>query len=357
MNAEEILDGKIVREKEPLNLEMPFEKIDGFITPNDLFYVRCHFPVPKIDIQKWRLRIEGAIEKHVDLSLDDLRKMKSRTITTTLECAGNCRNFLEPKVKGVPWGLGAVGNGTWTGVPLSEVLNLAKPKRNTNEVILEGADNGTVAEAKRPDGKINFARSIPLAKALDDVILAYEMNGAELSPDHGFPLRAIVPGWYAVASIKWLQRIIVTDKPFAGFYQTIDYSYWASRDGLNELTPISELQIKAEIARPHPGEIVPANANVRIHGAAWTGDADITKVEVSTDGAKNWTDARLTGERTRNAWQLWEYDWRTTKNPGKQILVARATDSLGRMQPAQRDPNRGTYMINHLLPIEVEVRN
>jgi DMSO/TMAO reductase YedYZ molybdopterin-dependent catalytic subunit len=356
MSAKEFLNGKIVREKNPLNLEMPFESVDGFITPNELFYVRCHFPVPRILKSEWRLKIEGEVEKHVDLGYDELRKMKSRTIATTLECAGNCRNFLEPKVKGVPWGLGAVGNASWTGVPLSEVLNCAKPRRTALEVILEGADSGDVAEAKRPTGKINFARSIPLEKALDDVLLAYEMNGEELTAEHGFPLRAIVPGWYAVASIKWLQRIVVTDKAFAGFYQTIDYSFWEQRDGFGKLKPITALQIKAEIARPSTGETVSANSSVRIFGAAWTSDADVTKVEVSVDGGKSWNEATLTGERAKNAWQLWEYNWRTPKNPGKHTLVARATDSRGRVQSAERDPDRGTYMISHLLETEVEVR-
>jgi DMSO/TMAO reductase YedYZ molybdopterin-dependent catalytic subunit len=356
MKDRQLLDGKIVRSEEPLNLEMPFESVDGFITPNELFYVRCHFPVPRISKGEWRLKVEGDVEKPVDLGYDELRKMKSRTITSTLECAGNCRNFLEPKAKGVAWGLGAVGNASWTGVSLSEVLKHAKPGRTALEVILEGADRGDVAEAKRPAGKINFARSIPLKKALDDVLLAYEMNGEELTAEHGFPLRAIVPGWYAVASVKWLQRIVVTDKPFAGFYQTIDYSFWEQRDGFGELKPITALQIKAEIARPKTGEIVPANSNVRIFGTAWTSDADVTKVEVSVDNGKSWNESTLTGERTRTAWQLWEYNWRTPKNPGKHILVARATDSEGRTQPRERDPDRGTYMISHLLPTEVEVR-
>ena len=148
----------------------------------------------------------------------------------------------------------------------------------------------------------------------------------------------------------------MTDKPFNGFYQTIDYSYWQRNDGLSALAPITELQIKAEIARPTAGEIVATSSNVRIFGVAWTSDADLTKVEVSVDGGKNWSDAQLTGERTRNAWQLWDYDWRTPKNPGKQTLIARATDSVGRTQSTERDPNYGTYMISHLLPIEVTVQ-
>jgi len=187
-------------------------------------------------------------------------------------------------------------------------------------------------------------------------LLAYKMNGSDLPPENGFPVRAIVPGWYAVASIKWLQRIIVTDQPFTGYYQTIDYAYWKRRAEEPELAPVTELQIKAEIAKPAEGETVPANSNVRVYGAAWTSDGEITKVELSTDGGATWTDANLLGESKSNAWRLWEFDWQTPAAPEKQTLIARATDSLGRTQPVLRDPDRGTYMISHLLPIEVEVQ-
>ena len=151
-------------------------------------------------------------------------------------------------MKGVQWGLGAVGNAEWTGVPLSILLDRAGVKANAREVILEGADDGPLEDPKAPRGNVRFARSIPLAKAREDVLLAYKMNDVDLPPEHGFPVRAIVPGWYAVASIKWFQRIIVTDKPFNGYYQTLDYAFWKRR--LAELVPLSEMQIKAEIARP-----------------------------------------------------------------------------------------------------------
>ncbi|PYK85421.1 MAG: sulfite oxidase, partial [Verrucomicrobia bacterium] len=173
---------------------------------------------------------------------------------------------------------------------------------------------------------------------------------------HGFPLRAIVPGWYAMASIKWLERIIVTNKPFNGYYQTLDYACWKRRGEIADLVPLSEIAIKAEIARPAQGEIISANSKVRIYGAAWTSDDEITKVEVSTDGGSVWSETKLIGAAKRNAWRLWEFDWKTPAKPGKQKLVARATDSQGRTQPIERDPDRGTYMINHLLPITVEVR-
>ena len=352
---QQFIDGKIVRGEAPLNLEMPFETLDGFITPTKSFYVRTHFPIPKIDKNKWRLRIEGEVEKPFEINYDGLLKLESNKIAATLECAGNNRNFLEPKVKGVQWGLGAVGNAEWTGVPLSILLDRAKVKPTAREVILEGADRGKLEDPKSPAGDLNFARSIPLEKA-NDVLLAYKMNDVDLPPEHGFPLRAIVPGWYAMASIKWLQRIIVTDRPFNGYYQTLDYAFWKRRGDNAELVPLSEMQIKAEIAQPSEGETVPANSNVRVHGAAWTSNGEITKVEISSDDEATWNEAKLLGESKPDAWRLWEWNWKTPARSGKATLIARATDSNGRTQPTERDPDRGTYMINHLLPITVELK-
>ena len=356
MEQDETLhDGRIVRGKDPLNLEMLFSTLDQFITPTKSFYVRTHFPIPAIDKDEWWLHVEGEVEKPFKINYEELLKLESLTIPVTLECAGNNRNFLEPKVKGVQWGLGAVGTAEWTGVPLSILLDRAGIKQTGREIILEGADGGRLEDPKAPPGELKFSRSIPLAKA-KDVLLAYKMNGADLPPEHGFPLRAIVPGWYAMASIKWLQRIIVTDRLFTGYYQTLDYAFWKRRGDIAELTPLSEMQVKAEIAKPAQGEIVPTNSNVRVHGAAWTSDAEITKVKLSVDGGSTWNEAKLIGEAKPNAWRLWEFDWKTPAKSGKQTLIARATDSNGRTQPVERDPDRGTYMINHLLPIEVEVR-
>ena len=346
----------IVREQEPLNLEMPFSSLDGFITPNELFYVRNHFPIPEISANDWRLRIEGEVEAPFELSYDELRAMEARTITATLECAGNNRIFLPEKAKGVQWGLGAVGNASWTGVPLAALLARAKPKAKAIEVILDGADEGTVDKTPTPSGKISFCRSLPMEKARTDVLLAYEMNGEPLSASHGFPLRAIVPGWYAMASVKWLRRIIVTDKPFNGFYQSLDYTFWDRSGPLPTLAPLTEQQVKAEIARPAKGEAVSAGSTYRIHGAAWAGEADVAKVELSFDSGTTWTDATLVGESAKGSWRLWEYQWKTPATAGQQTIIARATDSRGNTQARDRGGDRGTYMINHLLPTEVEVR-
>lgn len=362
--SQKFIAGKIVRGESPLNLEMPFENLEGFITPTESFYVRTHFPIPAIDRDAWWLYIEGEVEKPFAINYEELMTIESVTAPVTLECAGNNRNFLEPKVKGVQWHLGAVGNAEWTGVRLSALLDRANLKPTACEVILEGADGGTLDDPKHPPGELKFARSIPLEKARRDVLVAYKMNGKDLPAEHGFPVRAIVPGWYAMASIKWLQRIIVTRRPFTGYYQTIDYAYWKRteyahwqrREQIAELTPLHEMQVKAEIARPAENERVPANTNVRVRGAAWACDAEITKVEVSTDGGATWNDARLLGDANSNAWRLWEFSWQTPSQQGKQTLMARATDSLGRTQPLLRDPDRGTYMINHLLPIEVQVQ-
>ncbi len=355
MEQPKLHDSKIVRSEEPLNLEMPFENLDGFITPTKSFYVRTHFPIPKIDKNRWRLRVEGEVERPFEINYGELIKLESQKIPVTLECAGNNRNFLDPKVKGVQWGLGAVGNAEWTGVPLSILLDRAGIKPSAREIILEGADRGKLEDPKSPAGEIKFSRSIPLEKARD-VLLAYKMNDVDLPAEHGFPVRAIVPGWYAMASIKWLQRIVVTDQTFNGYYQTLDYAFWERRGGNAELVALSEMQIKAEIAEPREGETVSANSNVRVHGAAWTGNGEIAKVEISSDDGATWNEAKLLGESKPNAWRLWEFNWKTPARPGKVTLIARATDSEGRTQPIERDPDRGTYMINHLLPITVEVK-
>jgi DMSO/TMAO reductase YedYZ molybdopterin-dependent catalytic subunit len=351
----ELRGGKIVLSEEPLVLETPRDNLSEFITPTKLFYVRNHFPMPKIDKDGWRLRIEGDVEKPFVLNFDELSSLQWHKIPATLECAGNGRSFLEPKVKGVQWNLGGISNAEWTGVPLSILLERAGLKSTAREIIFEGADRGKPEDPKAPRGEIHFARSIPVEKA-SDALLAYKMNDLDIPAEHGFPVRAIVSGWYAVASVKWLQRIIVTDKPFNGYYQTLDYAFWKREGDQARLTALSEIQTKATITSPAEGETVSASSTVRLHGAAWTGNGEISKVEVSTDNASTWNEVKLLGESKPNAWRLWEFNWKTPDTPGPATLIARATDSKGGTQPLERDPDRGTYMINHLLPITVEVK-
>ena len=349
--------GLIPREERPINLESPFAALDGPVTPTGRFFVRTHFNIPEFGPGAWRLRVEGAVERPMELTLDDLLAMPATTGAATLECAGNNRVFLVPKVRGANWGLGAVGNAEWTGVPLAAVLDRAGVRPGAVEVILEGADRGRIDEEPKSPGEIPFARSLPLAKARrPEVLLAYRMNGEPLTRLHGHPVRAVVPGWYAVASIKWLTRIVVADRPFLGFFQSLEYTRFDRQHGLASVVPVTELQVKAQVARPVRDEAIPRGSAYRVFGAAWSGESEIARVEVSTDGGQSWSDARLLGELAPHAWRLWEHAWKVPEAPGRAVVMARATDRLGRTQPAARDPDRRTYMINHVLPIEVEIR-
>jgi DMSO/TMAO reductase YedYZ molybdopterin-dependent catalytic subunit len=347
-------DGLIVRERQPENLEMPSAGLEQFLTPAERFYVRCHFSVPKLDVADWKLEVVGAVDRPLTLALSDVAALPARTAVMTLECAGNGRSFLQPKAKGVQWALGAVGNAEWTGVALSGVLERAGLKRNAVDVVLEGADQGEPKNEPKPVGTFPFARGLPLNKAMrPEVLLAYKMNGQPLTPRHGFPLRAIVGGWYGMASVKWLRRIVVTDRPFLGYDQTIDYAIWEKVNGVPGLVPLSEIEVKSSIARPVAGEIVRAGTNYRLRGAAWAGQARIEKVQISTDGGHSWASAPLLGDAVPFAWRLWEFNW--LPSAGKQVLMVRASDDRGRTQPLQRDPDRRSYMINHVVATEVDV--
>jgi len=348
-------NGLLVRSSEPLNLEMPFSSLDGFITPNEQFYVRCHFPIPALELDNWRLKVEGVVDHPLDLTYGNLLEMTSHTITATMECAGNGRALLDPKVRGVQWERGAVGNATWTGVLLRDVLQRAGVRSKAIEVILEGADRGTVKDPPRPEGEIQYARGLPLEKSMQDVLLAWRMNGEELTPAHGFPLRAIVPGWFGMAAVKWLQRIVVTEQPFHGYYQSADYAYWERRDGLPTLVPLSEMQVKAEIARPEAGENVRAGSTYFVRGAAWAANDPVKTVEVSSDQGATWSSANLLDQPILNAWRFWEFPWQVPLAPGEYVLMARASDGMGRIQPMNRNRDYGTYIVDHCVPTAVSV--
>ncbi|HET6573600.1 MAG TPA: sulfite oxidase [Fimbriiglobus sp.] len=346
--------GMTVRMQEPTNLEYPISSLRSWLTPNEQFYVRCHFAAPKLDPANWKLTVEGEVENRVELTLADLRALPAVTRPVTLECAGNNRGFLVPPGRGVPWGPGAVSNAEWTGVPLSAILDKAKVKAGAVEVVLVGADRGTVAESP---GAIHFDRSLPLAKARKpEVLLAYKMNGADLPALHGAPVRAVVGGWYGVASVKWLTKLIVTAKPHTGFWQTIDYSYFRRVNGLPEVVPVTTMQPKAAIARPALHEVVPAGKPYTMTGVAWTGEEKLAKVEVSADGGKTWETATLTGKDEPFCWRLWEYTWKVPAAAGTAKLLARATAADGTTQPEKHDPDRRAYMINYLVPVEVLIR-
>lgn len=347
--------GLITREREPLNLEFPFPTLDGPITPADRFFVRGHFPIPKIDPEAWRLKVDGEVDRELELSLDDLKGLAQETVAATIECAGNGRASLVPKARGLLWEQGAVGNAEWSGVPLAAILAKAGVKAGAVEVILEGADRGEVADPQSP-GPIAFERSIPLEKALrPEVLLAHRMNGEDLTPEHGSPVRAIVPGWYGMASIKWLGRISVTKTPFRGFWQTHEYAYFGREGGRPSLVPVGEMQVKSSIARPALREVVPPGATYKVTGAAWAGEAQVAKVELSTDGGATWREAKLLGESVPFSWRLWEAEWQAPDRPGRHRLMSRATDTRGHTQPTSHDRDRRNYMINYTVPVEVEV--
>lgn len=348
--------GLIVRAHQPRNLEFPVSELKDAIVPNEHFFVRSHFAVPEMNAKTWKLKVEGAVEKPLELTIEEFAKLPATKLTATIECAGNGRVHLVPPVPGLQWGQGGVGNAVWEGIPLGEILERAGAKKSAVDVVLEGADEGAINSDPKSPGTIHFARSVPIEKAKSDqVVLAHKMNGQTLPLSHGFPLRAVVGGWYGMASVKWLTRIIVSERPFGGFFQTLDYSYFVRRDGQPTLLPITAMEPKAILSRPTLSENIPAGKPYRLFGAAWAGENAVKKVEVSLDGGKSWTNAKLLGEPKPIQWVLWEYAW---ENPsrGEASILVKATDDKDRTQPATRDADRRQYMINHLVPVAVTVR-
>jgi DMSO/TMAO reductase YedYZ molybdopterin-dependent catalytic subunit len=348
--------GLIIRQKEPKNLETPFGQVDSFLTPTELFYIRSHFPTPSLDVASYRLKIDGAVHNSLSFSYEELRRMPSETIVATLECAGNSRVFLVPQADGAQWELGAVGNAEWTGVSLAELLERAGLSEDVCEIVLEGADRGIPKEPPIPPNPISYARSLLRDKAIGrEVLVAYQMNGHDLPQDHGYPVRAIVPGHYGMASVKWLTRIRAVREPLRGYWQTSDYGYWDGVDGVPVRRPLGEMHVKSEIARPGVYETIPPNVLYTISGAAWSGESEVTEVAVSTDGGKTWSTAEFIDPARRHAWRRWKLEWLTPQTPGPRTLLARARDTNGCVQPDRHDPNYGSYLINHPLPIEVLV--
>jgi DMSO/TMAO reductase YedYZ molybdopterin-dependent catalytic subunit len=356
-NAEKrYASGLIIRQKDPNNLETPFSELDSFLTPTELFYIRSHFSAPKLDLASYQLRIDGTVRNPFCLSYQELRAMPSETRVAVLECAGNSRVFLVPQVEGAQWELGAVGNAEWTGVPLAALLERAGIENDACEIVLEGADRGTPNEKPKPPGTISYARSLSRDKAIKrEVLIAYQMNGCDLPLDHGYPVRAIVPGHYGMASVKWLTRIHAVREPFQGYWQTSDYAYWDYQDGTPVRRALGEMQLKSEIARPTVCETLEANQLYTVSGAAWAGETEVTEIAVSTDGGQTWRQAEFLDPARRHTWRRWKFDWVTPKKLGRYTLLACAKDAAGGMQPEKHDRNYGAYVINHPLPIEVFV--
>jgi DMSO/TMAO reductase YedYZ molybdopterin-dependent catalytic subunit len=320
------------------------------VTPNALFFVRNHFEPPRLDAT-WRLRVEGCVERVIEWSLDELLALPERTVFATVECAGNGRSFLAQRVPGVPWGAGAIGHAEWTGVPVRVLLERSGLAGKALEVVFEGADEGT--EPDHPE-KMYFARSLPLAKALHpDTLLATRMNGEMLNEAHGAPLRLFVPGWYGVASVKWLARIEILDRPFRGYFQTKKYTTQRRSSAGLDTVMVGPMAVKSEIIRPRAGDLLGVGAN-RVVGLAWAGEEAVAHVDVSVDGGKSWLRAELVGPQAPYSWTLWEYIWEVP-GPGDYTLLARTTSASGRVQPMEYDALNVGYQIDFCRPLSVHV--
>lgn len=343
--------GLVVHKTEPLNCETSLPAlIGGVVMPNARFYVRNNFPTPVLDPTTWRLQVRGLVERPLTLSLRDLQNMRSQTLVATLECAGNGRSAFDPPVPGEQWRLGAVSTAEWTGVPLVEVLDRVGITAGAQEILLRGADSGAVEG--RPEA-IAFERSLSIDDARgSEAILAYAMNGEPLPVEHGYPLRLIVPSWYAVTSVKWLTEIEVIGRHFDGFFQETRYNYEWDRDGVIEREPVRLQQVRSVITEP-TGAVELETGDVVVRGVAWSGAAPIAKVEVQVgDGA--WQQAQLVGERRRHSWQWWEL-LTTLDSPGPTTVRARATDLAGRVQPERPVWNRLGYGGNAIQVVDLNV--
>jgi DMSO/TMAO reductase YedYZ molybdopterin-dependent catalytic subunit len=342
--------GLMVHRAHPLNCETSIPALlGGVVTPSAHFYVRNHFQLPRLDAAAYRLSVSGLVERQLTLTLRDLHNMRSQTLFVTLECAGNGRSLFERPTDGERWNLGAVSTAEWTGVPLAEILDRAGARTSAREVLFRGADGGTLAGYSDP---IRFERSLPLDHARE-ALLAYAMNGERLPIQHGYPVRLIVPGWYAVASVKWLTDIELIDHRFDGHFQADKYWYEWERDG-DEIgrEPVTLQQVRALITEPAPSEEIGCG-ELAIRGLAWSGAAPIARVEVSV-GSGDWHEARLVSERKRGSWQWWELIARV-QQPGRILLRARATDLAGRTQPERAKWNRLGYGNNAIHQVQIRV--
>lgn len=341
----------IVLSRTPLNAETPLHEQLGVITPSNLFYHRNRFSGASIDPRQYRLTVDGEVERPLALSYDDLLALPARTLLVTLECAGNGRSSFDPPAEGEPWQYGAVSTAEWTGVPLSAVLEAAKLTPRAREVLVEGADRGVA------DGSgevIPFARSIDVPTALHpDTLLAYAMNGEPLPVAHGFPLRLIVPGWYGMASVKWVARISALAEPFRGFFQAKRYIMTTSPEDEANAPPVPRVQPRALLTWPRPGQVLRLGQH-RLRGLAWSGEAPVERVEVSVDGGQRWQTAEWTSAPERYAWRRWEYVWTATA-PGPATLLCRAVDARGRVQPERVPWNRLGYANNAIHPVTITI--
>jgi sulfite oxidase len=335
----------------PLNLETPLELLGEYITPTDLFFVRSHWNTSPVDTSAWRLAIDGQVAKPLSLSLDELKRMPKHEVTCVLQCAGNGRAFTDPVVPGVQWRYGAVGNATWGGVRVRDILERAKVKGGARHVHTFGADV--------PPGKVPpFHRSSETEKLMADAIVAYEMNGAPLPFLHGAPARLVVPGWAGDHWMKWLTRLSAQPREQTGFFVEKGYRYPLA-PGLpgkavkpEEMRPVTDLFVKSNITTaPRKTKL---GQSVVISGFAFSGAPDIARVEISDDQGRSWKAAELDSRHAPFAWRRWSYSW-TPRTAGITKIMARATDSRGLVQPRAPQWNQSGYLNNGWHSVEIEV--
>jgi sulfite oxidase len=344
----------IVRSIRPEDLETPVSLLNTWITPNDLFYVRHHMYAAKVDVNEWKLTVGGEVQNPITLTLDELKREPKHAVTVTLECAGNGRAFFDPPVAGIQWEKGAVGTARFAGARLADILKRAGVKPTGQYVAMNGAD--------KPIGKMpDFVRNVPIKKALDaDTILAYEMNGEALPILHGFPLRAVVSGWEGAYSVKWLTDIQVLEKEYDGFFVKTAYRFpnrpVAPGEAVapQDMIPLTGLVVKSFINSPLDGATV-APGKIRLSGFAWAGESNILKVDVSMDNGSSWFPAKLGKERQRYAWQSFEYEFDISR-PGSYLLMSRATDDKGNVQPVAPQWNPSGYLWNVIDKVRVNVK-
>jgi sulfite dehydrogenase len=337
-------------------LETPWHHFRQDLTPNEAFYVRWHLEgIPThVDLRTWRLRIAGHVERPLELSMENLRRMEAVSLVAVNQCSGNSRSLFEPRVPGGQWGNGAMGNARWTGVRLSDLLRKAGLRAGAVQVSFDGLDEGPLPSV--PD----FVKALEVDHAKQpEVLVAYEMNGEALPMLNGFPARLVVPGWYATYWIKALSNITVLDRPFTGYWMTSAYKI-PTTPGANEspqtlarqTVPISRMNVRSFFVRPDPDARAPAGQTLALEGIAFDGGHGIRRVEFSTDGGGSWSAARLGEDLGQYSFRRWHAEW-TPPARGEYRLQVRAVSNAGEVQPAQANWNRGGYMRNVIEEIRV----
>src|SRR5262245_6775682 len=348
----------IVRNDRPECWETTLDALGrGWITPSERLFVRSHLSTPRLDVATWRLEVTGKVRSSLSLSYDEVMAMPQTEAVHVLECAGNGRAlFALPSTSGVQWQRGAVGNAAWGGVRLQSVLQRAGLDSDAKHVWFEAADQAPLPDAPK------FLRSIPIEKAMEDTLLAHSMNKAQLTPLHGAPLRAIVPGWFGMASTKWVTRIRVEDRPSDNHYMVRGYRYNYPGEDPASAPPVEKLLVKSIITQPVEGAVLvltprpkPKKPRLRVQGYAWAGPSGLRLVEVSIDGGKTWRPAGFMGDSAPMAWRSWATDLEVTP-PAKLTIMARATDNGGEVQPMAARANAGGYGNNSIHKVSARVR-